>query len=277
VTRYDSILVATTVGGNRKLRRMRPEHRWTVIAGVWALAGESPIRGYLLITEQEHVSDQDIAERAGVTLKVVRATLTQMRALAMLEWDENIRAEHVHDWHEHQPDPRPSDTREAWRDRKRRQRDKSRAGHDDVTRDGHDDVPPPKKKVRTTEEANASSTSTIEAFRDDVERLCVLLATRIEENGSRRPTITDAWRRQARLLLDRDGREEADVARVIEWCQADPFWRANVMSMPTLRKQYDRLWLQAQRGNGHGPTPERRERDRQGHAALKRLLGQEAA
>jgi hypothetical protein len=36
------------------------------------------------------------------------------------------------------------------------------------------------------------------------------------------------------------------VSKAIDWCQDHEFWRINIMSMPTLRKQYDRLRLQAQ-------------------------------
>lgn len=84
--------------------------------------------------------------------------------------------------------------------------------------------------------------------RDDVTRLCDRLADRIEANGAKRPTITAKWRDAARLMLDNDGRTEAEVAGAIDWCQADEFWRANVLSMPKLREKYDQLLLQAKRG-----------------------------
>lgn len=81
--------------------------------------------------------------------------------------------------------------------------------------------------------------------REDVERLCAHLADRIAENGSKRPSITQKWRDAARLMLDRDGRAEQQVHAAIDWCQADEFWRTNILSMPKLREQYDRLRLQA--------------------------------
>lgn len=84
----------------------------------------------------------------------------------------------------------------------------------------------------------------------DVERICKHLADRVEANGSLRPAVTAKWRESARLLLDRDGRTEDQVMKAIDWCQADDFWRANVKSMPTLRKQYDTLRLHAKRPNG---------------------------
>ncbi|GIH07384.1 hypothetical protein Rhe02_54510 [Rhizocola hellebori] len=86
--------------------------------------------------------------------------------------------------------------------------------------------------------------------RPDVERICTHLADRVEANGSLRPTVTAKWRESARLLLDRDGRTEDQVMKAIDWCQANDFWRANVKSMPTLRKQYDTLRLHAKRPNG---------------------------
>lgn len=81
--------------------------------------------------------------------------------------------------------------------------------------------------------------------RADVEQLCQHLADCIEENGSKRPAITSAWRTSARLLLDKDGRTVEQVLRAIDWCQADSFWRANVLSMPKLRDKYDQLRLKA--------------------------------
>lgn len=89
--------------------------------------------------------------------------------------------------------------------------------------------------------------------RPEIEHLCSLLADLIESNGSKRPNITQGWRDACRLLIDRDGREPDKIERAIRWCQQDEFWRANVLSMPTLRKQYDRLRLAAQRSTNGQP------------------------
>lgn len=83
--------------------------------------------------------------------------------------------------------------------------------------------------------------------REDVERLCVHLADRIEANGSKRPTIGKAWRDAARLLMDVDGHPEDKVRKAIDWCQDHEFWRSNILSMPKLREKYETLRLQAQR------------------------------
>lgn len=81
--------------------------------------------------------------------------------------------------------------------------------------------------------------------REDVDHLCTLLADLIEANGSKRPTITAKWRTDARLLLDKDQRPPAEADWLLRWCQADPFWKSNVLSMPTFREKYDQLRLKA--------------------------------
>lgn len=66
-------------------------------------------------------------------------------------------------------------------------------------------------------------------------------------NGCRPPSITKAWRDAARLLLDRDGISPEEARAGILWCTQDSFWSSNILSMPTYRKQFDKLKLSARR------------------------------
>ena len=83
--------------------------------------------------------------------------------------------------------------------------------------------------------------------RDDVEAVCARLAERVGANTGRRPNVTQAWRTDARLLLDRDLAQEPDrlalVLAVLDWATDDPFWRSNILSIPKFRKQFDQLRL----------------------------------
>ena len=81
----------------------------------------------------------------------------------------------------------------------------------------------------------------------EAETLCLLLADLIEGNGSKRPAITKAWRIEAERILRLDKRPLDEVEQVLGWCQADEFWRGNILSMPTFRAKYDRLRLAAMR------------------------------
>ena len=93
-----------------------------------------------------------------------------------------------------------------------------------------------------------------EPQRDDVDRICAHLVERMVANGCKPPTITDTWKREARLLLDADKRTEDQVHKAIDWCQSNRFWRSKVMSMAKLRDKYDQLRLDAEserdRSNG---------------------------
>lgn len=86
--------------------------------------------------------------------------------------------------------------------------------------------------------------------RPEIDKLCELLADRIEANGSKRPTITKRWEDACRLMLDRDGRTPEQVAYLIDWSQSDSFWKSNILSMPKLRDKFDQLRLQATSRNG---------------------------
>jgi hypothetical protein len=99
----------------------------------------------------------------------------------------------------------------------------------------------------TRKKTSSSSTRRQEPPREDIEHLCTLLADLVEANGARRPNVTDKWRTEARLMLDRDGRDSSQAERLIRWTANDPFWAENVLSMPTFRKQYDRLLMRARR------------------------------
>lgn len=82
---------------------------------------------------------------------------------------------------------------------------------------------------------------------DEARYLANLLADLIAENGSKRPTVSEKWIQTVERMIRIDGRTATQVESAMRWCQNDPFWRANIMSPDKLRKQYDRLRLQATR------------------------------
>lgn len=111
--------------------------------------------------------------------------------------------------------------------------------------------------------------------RPDVERLCAHLADRIEANGCKRPAVGKKWRDAARLMIDRDGRTEQQIAAAIDWCQDSEFWRSNILSMPKLREKYDQLRLQAGRVKQNGRTSTTDDRVRAGLDLAEKYARQE--
>jgi hypothetical protein len=101
-----------------------------------------------------------------------------------------------------------------------------------------------------------------------VVELCNLLADKIEANGSKRPTVGKGWYAACRLMIEQDKREPDKIRNAITWCQADEFWRANILSMPKLREKYDQMRLSAERagrpaGRPQASVSDARERRRQ--------------
>ena len=119
---------------------------------------------------------------------------------------------------------------------------------------------PPKPTPAPKEKAQASpgpvrkpSPSVAAGSNPEAERLCFLLASLVEANGAKRPAITRAWLDAARLLLERDGRAPEEAERVLRWCQADEFWRGNILSLPKFRDKYDQLRLKELSTRGKVP------------------------
>jgi hypothetical protein len=51
------------------------------------------------------------------------------------------------------------------------------------------------------------------------------------------------WAQSADLLMRRDGRTAREIHDVIDWCQADSFWKSNILSMGKLRSKFPQLLL----------------------------------
>ena len=87
----------------------------------------------------------------------------------------------------------------------------------------------------------------VEDPRPDVDTVCDAMAASVNRRTGRTPRVTAAWRTQARLMIDRDGRTVDEITRIIDWVDGNDFWRANVLSVPKLRQKFDTLRLQSQR------------------------------
>lgn len=87
----------------------------------------------------------------------------------------------------------------------------------------------------------------------EAHRLCELLADLIHANTGERPSVGKRWVDAARLMLTRDNYTPEQVEYLVRWCQADEFWRSNILSMPKLREKRLTLVAQAKRArNGNG-------------------------
>lgn len=117
---FDRFMVDIHIGANLKLHRLTPPERWCYVAGVFSIAAQAPIRGCLVIGDED-ARPEDYAQRANVTKAVAATTLDKLRALGMIEIDPELGCERVHDWDEYQPKPKTdrtnADRQRRWKDR----------------------------------------------------------------------------------------------------------------------------------------------------------------
>lgn len=103
------------------------------------------------------------------------------------------------------------------------------------------------EEVGIKEKEEPLSEAAVAAPRPEIDSLLDLLDDEIRRNGGKIPSRTKKNHDAIRLMLDRDGRTVGDIAGCIRWCQADEFWRSNILSASKLREKYDQLRLASQR------------------------------
>lgn len=105
----------TELPSDRKIRRLSIEHRWLWIC-VLCEARRSPVEGWLLVSEREPLTVDDLADVSTLKPKVVQAGLNKFLDLGMLEKDEEIGAFRVEAWASRQRQSDISTERvRAWR------------------------------------------------------------------------------------------------------------------------------------------------------------------
>ena len=86
---------------DRKIRRLKPEHRWIWVA-LLAAAKRSPIDGYLLIGERQSLDEHDLADIAAVAVRSAKSALAEFDDAGMIAWDDDVGAWYVTKWKERQ-------------------------------------------------------------------------------------------------------------------------------------------------------------------------------
>ncbi len=173
-----------------------------------------------------------------------------------------------HQWEERQPSRADAEQRreadrvrkERWRAAKAAKRETSQRD-DNVTGAGQHAGPTRLEDVTETPASalpvpvpvpvptSKSSSENDDASRADVEHLLDLLDEELTKNGVKKLPARNKKNRDAiRLMLDRDEIPADQIAGAIRWCQADEFWRGNILSASKLREKYETLRQQAARG-----------------------------
>ncbi|MBU9695220.1 hypothetical protein KSL82_04825 [Limosilactobacillus portuensis] len=118
-------------------------------------------------------------------------------------------------------------------------------------------------KTNNSDKSPATRHKTQQKFADDsVEmQLAMYLFSKIKENNPDHKKLTDSqkqkWADSIRLMIERDNRSPKQIKNMVDWCQADSFWRNNILSTAKLRKQYDTM---APKANAQWQSNQQRKR-----------------
>lgn len=205
-------------------------------------------------------------------LPMLGASKADARALVAAGlWEDGENGWVFHGWAEFQPTrAQQEEKREAARERMRKARER-RANESENEPDSSEGVransertsrgvrstptrpdPTPSPNGEGTALSSGADAPDGEAFSPDVERLCQELAGLVRANGHK-ATVGAQWRRQCRLLIDADGWTPEQIVWVMRWATSDPFWSANIRSMPKLREKFTELKARALAARDGGP------------------------
>lgn len=95
---------------DRKLRRLKPEHRWLFVACL-AAARSSCAPGWLLVGRDDPMGWDDLADFAGMPVGSVRAGVAALCGAGVLGWDEPSDAWFIPAWDSRQYESDTSTTR----------------------------------------------------------------------------------------------------------------------------------------------------------------------
>lgn len=94
----------------------------------------------------------------------------------------------------------------------------------------------------------SESTSDEPAFCHQAQDAAKFLSERVVENhpGGTVPTPKQVqqWAKEATLIHTRDHHSYEEIMSLLDWATRDPFWRTNILSMGSFRKQWNRLYAQ---------------------------------
>lgn len=143
--KFDRFMVANDNGRNLKLARLTDGEFRAFIQGVLPIASEATPRGAFMVGSSA-ATPEDVAFVAQkVPLRTAKAAIEKMRSLGMLEFDDELGAEWVHDFDKLNPAPKTDPT-----NAKRQAEWRARNAESNASRNSPDNAgvtPPEVKKI----------------------------------------------------------------------------------------------------------------------------------
>jgi hypothetical protein len=103
------------------------------------------------------------------------------------------------------------------------------------------------RKGKVIDDKQSLSTNKINYSEEDLELANHLLELIRKNTPTFKEPNIETWADHIRLMRERDNRTSQQIKFVIDWCQKDNFWSANILSTKKLREKFDTLVSQIKR------------------------------
>lgn len=236
---FDRFMVDNEVGRNLKLMRLTDAEFRAFLCGVLPIASKADTRGAFMVGAAPATAEDVAHQSLKTSAKVAESCLRKLREMRMLEFDDALGGEWVHDFDEYNPTPKQDPTN-AKRQAEWRARNAANNGGRNAKRDGgsgshNEAVTPP--EVRSTEDPPTPQGGSVVTFgRKAVPKARLALAESLlayfnERAGTNYGPFTgtgkpsDVLKRIIGCLTENPNLDEAEARRVIDWRLANPYWQ----------------------------------------------------
>ncbi|EDX65338.1 hypothetical protein [Bacillus cereus group sp. BfR-BA-01358] len=97
----------------------------------------------------------------------------------------------------------------------------------------------------TTKITTNKKTSRLKFETCDMEHAQLLFKLILDTNPEHKEPDLEKWANEFRLIRERDEKTNEQIIYLIKWSQSNSFWKKNILSPSKLRKQWDRLVIEA--------------------------------
>jgi len=270
------IKIYTNMLNNKKIKRIRkmPEGNNIILIWVFLLtaAGESNKSGGLFLTDTLPFKEDDLAIEFDFEVAVIRFALITLAKFEMIEiYDAVI---YIKNWDEYQNIEGLDKIREQTRLRVARCREmkllqSNATCNVTVTQCNAIEL---EQEQELDKEKELNTTSQKLKFTDEQLSIAELLLSLIKDNNPNfvmRGNI-NTWADEIRLMVERDKINIELIQDIVIFCQCDPFWRTNILSTKTLRKQFNQLTAKMQQASQ--PVQRKKTKAEQGMEDFERKM-----
>jgi len=208
-------------------------------------AGKTNSNGYILLSENIPYTTEMLSTIFHRPLQIVKFALKILSDLGMIEIDiSNVIS--ITNWEKHQNVEGLDRIREQNRLRQQKYREAKRLNSAQkqinsnvtVTQDNATDIEEDIEKEIKNNYVGTSSEMRLSKLLFDLMR---------ENNPNVKEPNFQVWAKHIDLMKRIDKRTDIEIEGAIRWSQGNDFWCSNILSTSKLRKQYDRLYLEAKK------------------------------